>query len=188
MNARARRIATAAVAAIASVTVATAVAAPAEKTLSSGEISKVVPHESVLVQTLKMKKKGKVKDVDVRVGLSTNSNEDYTFLLRHPGGKTIHLSSGNGGSGNGYGSGSCSDSVRFDDEAGTPVEDLEGVNTLLFGQYQPEEYNEVADTDGLSELDGKKVNGRWQLLVIDTEPVGLGTLDCFELDLTYKKK
>ncbi|HYH61647.1 MAG TPA: hypothetical protein VD766_07245 [Solirubrobacterales bacterium] len=187
-NGRTTRIGTAALAGIASISVATALGATTEKTLSSGLISKGVPHESVLVETLKMKKKGKVKDVNVGIAFDTASNEDYTFLLRHPSGKTIHISSGNGGSGNGYGSSTCASAVRFDDEAGTPVEDLEGVDTLLFGQYQPEELNEVSGTDGLSELDGLKTNGKWQLQVIDTEPVGLGSLRCFELDFTYKKK
>lgn len=178
MHRRTKRIATAAVAGIASISVATAVAATKEKTFSTGEIDKGVAHQSVLVQNLKVKTKGKIKDLNAYVEFETFSNEDYTMLLRHPSGKTIQLSSGNGGSGNGY-------SATFDDEADTPIEDTEGVDTLLSGTYQPEQFDEFT-AGGLRELDGKKLQGKWQLIVVDTTEVGLGELEQFDIQATYK--
>ena len=185
MNGRLKRIAMAGVAGLASITVATAVAATKDKTFSSGTISTGVPDEGVAVRTLKVKTKGKIKDINASVSLTTTSNQDMTFLLRHPSGKTIHLSSGNGGSGNGYGTNGCGNPVTFDDEAADPVEDTEGVDTLFEGSYQPEQVD-TNGNGGLSELDGKKLNGKWQLVVVDTDEFAGGTLRCFKLEAKYK--
>ena len=188
MNGRMKRIATAAIAGIASVTVATAVAAPKTKTFSTGEVSVGIGNAGSASKSLKVKPKGKIKDLNVVVGFNTNQNSDYSFVLRHPSGKTVHLSSGNGGSGNGYGSGGCGSTVTFDDDADNDITDTEGVNTLLSGTYNTEEWDDVSQTGGLDKLDGRKLNGRWELIFFQGEETGAGELECFKLEATYKPK
>jgi subtilisin-like proprotein convertase family protein len=167
-----------------------ALAATKTKTFSSGDLAKSIGHGDTLSQKLNIKKKGTIKDVDVVVALQTNVNEDYTFLVRHPNGKTIHLSSGNGASGNGYGSGlteGCGSTVVFDDEAETHITETEGIDTLLSGPYQPEQRDEVTHIGGLEELDGKKLQGKWELIVTDTAHAsGLAELECFKVRARYK--
>jgi subtilisin-like proprotein convertase family protein len=167
-----------------------AFAATKTKTFSSGDLAKAIGHGDTLTQNLNIKKKGKIKDVDVVVALETNANEDYTFLVRHPSGKTIHLSSGNGASGNGYGSGlsqGCTGTVTFDDEAAPHITETEGIETLLSGPYQPEQRDEITHTGGLEELDGKKLQGKWQLIVTDVAHAsGLAELECFKVTAKHK--
>lgn len=167
-----------------------AVAAVKTKTFSSGDLARGIGHGDTVAQTLNVKKKGKIKDVDIVVALETSVNEDYSFLVRHPSGKVIHLSSGNGGEGNGYGSDAqqgCASTVTFDDEADAHVITTDGQNLVLSGSYQPEQRDEVTHTGGLQELDGKKLQGKWQLIVTDTtSQVGLGELECFKVRAKYK--
>lgn len=155
------------------------------KVFGPGDFSLGIGHEEVVAKKIKIKPQGTIKDIDVRMAAVSSANEDYTFVLRHPSGKMIHLSSGNGGTADNYGSG-CSSPVVFDDEAETEIEQLEGVNQFIEGSWQPEQRNEVGDTGGLEELDGMKLKGTWSLIAIDTEPIGLGTLKCFKVDATYK--
>jgi len=182
-----RRIGMVAVAGIASVTVATAVAATKDKTFSAGTFELGFGGSESVSKSFKVKTKGKIQDVDVQVALQNQQNSDYVLLLQHPSGETIHLSSGNGGSGNGFGSGQgCGSTVTFDDEATADIEDTEGVNTLLFGEYQPEQVNENVNEPGMDELEGKKLNGKWTLIATNTEPTGVAQLECFKLETTYK--
>jgi subtilisin-like proprotein convertase family protein len=154
---------------------------------STGNFDMGIPEEGVAVKNLKVKTKGTIKDVNVLVGLSTTFNEDYALYLMHPSGKTIHLSSNNGGNGDGYGNGDCASAVRFDDEAVLEIDSFEGVNKTFFADddYQPEEVD-TNGLGGLEDLDGKKVNGKWKLIASDTTQFGAGTLDCFKLEVEYK--
>ncbi|MEJ7875944.1 MAG: proprotein convertase P-domain-containing protein [Solirubrobacterales bacterium] len=187
MNGRKKRITAAAIAGLASITVATAVAATNDKTFSSGTINVGVPNEGVAVKSLKVKTKGTIKDVNVLVGLDTTFNQDFALYLMHPSGKTIHLSSNNGGSGDGYGSGGCAGAVAFDDEAELEIDSFEGVNKTFFDDddYQPEEVD-TNGLGGLEDLDGKNLSGKWRLIASDTEEFGAGLLECFKLDVEYK--
>ena len=187
MHGRTRRIAMAAVAGIASITVATAVAATKDKAFSTGNFSASVPDEGVAVKSLNVKTKGTIKDVNAFVGLDITFNGDYALYLMHPSGKTIHLSSNNGGSGNGYGSGGCAGAVEFDDEAMLEIDSFEGVDKTFFNEdsYQPEEVD-TNGLGGLEDLDGKKLNGKWKLIASDTTEFSGGTLECFKLEVEYK--
>ncbi len=187
MNGRTKKIATAAVAGIASITAATAFAAPIDKTFSSGNFSTVVPDEGVAVKTLNVKQKGTIKDVNALVALDTTFNGDYALYLMHPSGKTIHLSSNNGDAGDGYGSGGCAGAVAFDDEAQLKIDSFEGINKTFFNDdsYQPEEVD-TNGLGGLEDLDGRKLNGKWKLIASDTDQFGSGVLKCFKLDVRYQ--
>lgn len=181
-----RRTAAFVVAGIASISVATAMAATKDKTFSTGAISIGIGGEQSESKSLKVKTKGKIKDINVVVGFDTNENQDYAFILKHPSGETVHLSSGNGGSGSGYGSGGCGSAATFDDDVDNDIVDTEGVDTLLSGTYNTEEWNHVTESGGLDNLDGKKLNGKWELIFLSTEYTGAGDLECFEIEATYK--
>jgi hypothetical protein len=58
---------------------------------------------------------------------------DFSFMLRSPQGRVVHLSSNNGGNGDGYGSPSidgCGSTMRFDDEAAENVADFDGLECV----------------------------------------------------------
>ena len=158
-------------------------ASAATKTFTAGGLPKAWPIEAAFNKKLKIKKKGKLKDVNVHVGVGTNQNDSITLLLRHPGGKVIHLTSENGGTGNGYNPGTI-----FDDEAEKDVGDYEGVDHVFVGPYQPEDWEEFSNQGGLRRLDGKKLQGTWELIAIDTQELGFpgGTLSQFKVEAQYK--
>jgi subtilisin-like proprotein convertase family protein len=167
-----------------------ALAATKTKTYSSGNISKGLGGGTTVVQTLNVKQKGTIKDLDVGVALDTNENDDFAFLLMSPKGKAVHLSSGNGGSGSGYGSDcTASEITTFDDEAAQDIQDYEGVDHVFDGvSYKPEQYDSNSQSGGLSAMDGKQIHGKWRLVVIQTEDTGGGALKCFKLTAKYKPK
>lgn len=166
-----------------------ALAATEEITRSTGDISKVISDEDAVSQKLVVDKVGKVKDVNVVVAADHNQNSDLTFVLESPGGRLVHLSSGNGASGNGYGSSGtpgCGSTMTFDDEATEDVTDYEGVDHLFSGKYKPESFFEDNPADGLAKLNGVQMKGTWKLIAMDTEEFGGGQLQCFKLKITYQ--
>jgi subtilisin-like proprotein convertase family protein len=168
----------------------TIVALAAVKTAkkSSGDISVPVPDEQTGVKKLNITKRGKIKDVNVTVAADHNEIKDLTFLLESPKGKFVHLSSGNGGSGSGYGSGvtdGCASTMSFDDEATDDVQDYEGVDHVFSGPYKPESFYINNPGQGLAALDGTQMKGKWKLIVMDTEEIGGGELQCFKLRIRY---
>ena len=155
---------------------------------SSGDISVAIPDERAGSKRLVIKKRGKIKDVNVTVAADHNEVKDLTFLLESPKGRFIHLSSGNGGSGSGYGSSNtdgCGSTMTFDDEATDDVQDYEGVDHVFSGGYKPESYFVNNPGQGLAELDGTQMKGKWKLIVMDTEEIGGGVLQCFKLRIRY---
>ena len=156
---------------------------------STGDISLAIPDERVASKALVIKNAGKIKDVNVTVAADHNEIKDLTFLLESPKGRLVHLSSGNGGSGNGYGSGitdGCASTMAFDDEATDDVQDYEGVDHVFSGGYKPESFYVNNPGQGLAELDGTKMKGKWKLIAMDTEEIGGGVLQCFKLKIRYK--
>jgi subtilisin-like proprotein convertase family protein len=157
-------------------------ASAAEKTFTAGGLPKDFTDEGTITKKLKIKPKGKIKDVNVHFGVQIGSNDSVTALLRHPSGTAIHLTSGNGGDANGYSAGTI-----FDDEAEDEVQNYEGVDHVFSGPYKPEEHEDFFDEGGLRRLDGKKLQGTWELIVIDTNEFGSGgTLSQFKVQAKYK--
>ena len=173
---------------------ALALGATKTKTFSAGHFAKGVPNDGALSKSLKVKKKGKIKDVNVTVALSTNENDDYDFYVVGPGGQVVQLSTGNGLSGSGYGGtgdldcADPADTVTFDDEAAENIDDFEGINKVFSGPYQPEGRDEVTGQFGLNSLDGKQLKGTWRLIVGDNEEIGAGTVQCFKVTAKYRKQ
>jgi subtilisin-like proprotein convertase family protein len=158
------------------------------KTFSSGSINEAFGSlgQPTITEEIDLNKKrfkrSKVKDVDVGVRISHSYNLDVDLSLTAPNGRSVDLSSDNGGSGeDDYGSGSTSCSgtkTVFNDEAETSIEDG---SSPFNGQFLPEER--------LSTLDGSKVKGPWRLTVTDDFTIDTdGVLHCFDLKVKYKKK
>jgi subtilisin-like proprotein convertase family protein len=153
------------------------------KTFSSGTIAKnfgFSPTSTSQEITIN-KKRSKVKDVNAAVRITHTYDADVVLTLFAPNGSSVDLSSHNGGEENDYGSGSGScagTKTVFNDEAETSIED--GVAPFA-AQFKPEEPR--------SELDGSKLKGTWRLGVSDGYALeDDGTLQCFELEIKYKKK
>lgn len=173
--------------------VATGIAFGAVKkgTFSSGDLSIPVPDNQSVTKKLKVKRAGKIKDLNVVFAAEFANNDEITAVLRHPSGKAVHLTSGNGGTANGYGStldDGCEGAMRFDDEAQLDVQDFEGQDQLFSGSYKPEAYEEFMNQGGLRALDGKQLRGVWELTVTDTEEFGSNKLECFKLQAQYAAK
>ena len=165
-----------------------ALGAAKAKTFSTGNISNGISGGHAISQSLTVKKKGKIKDLNVGVAFTTNENDDFTFSVMSPKGKMVQLSSENGGSGAGYGS-SCSSNeiTTFDDEAAQDIQDYDGVDHVFDGvSYKPEQYNDNSQTGGLVDFDGSQLKGKWRLIVTDTEDIGAGSLKCFTLTAKTK--
>ena len=157
------------------------------KTFSSGTISEAIPddgsftpasHEFFLNQ--KRFKRSKVQDVNVGVWIDHVYDEDVDISVTGPTGRTVDLSSDNGGSEDDYGSGTpgCGGTLTvFNDEAETLITD--GAAPYA-GQFQPEQR--------LSDLDRTKVKGTWSVEVVDDFSLFGGTLKCAELEVKYRKK
>ncbi|MDQ3728654.1 MAG: hypothetical protein M3355_03590 [Actinomycetota bacterium] len=171
--------------AVAMVSVAVA-ATTVTKTFSTGTVSRGVPDNSGVVQKLKIKRAGKIKDLNVSVALDTFENDDFDFALLSPKGKVVGLSTGNGASGNGYGNG-CGDVLTFDDEATNNVADFEGIDHKFGGEsLQPESYDDGNQTGGLQTLDNTQLRGTWKLVVLDNEQFGFGALRCFKVQAKFR--
>jgi hypothetical protein len=75
--------------------------------------------------------------------------------------------------------------MRFDDEAAENVADVDGVDHIFEGGYQPESRIENSPKSGLARLDGRGMKGTWELIVTDTDEFGGGVLECVKLQFTY---
>jgi subtilisin-like proprotein convertase family protein len=150
------------------------------KTFSTGSIAAAIEDQDVLVQNIRVRKQGKLKDVNVRVRADHTSPPDLTLMLLSPRGTLVTLMTNpdNVTTDNlGSGSTSCSGSfLTLDDEAADPVEEA----TTLDGSLRPDE--------PLSRFDGKKIKGKWRLIVSDGDGADVGTLYCAQLELKYKVK
>jgi subtilisin-like proprotein convertase family protein len=115
-------------------------------------------------------KKGKIKDVDLRLrGFNHGNSDDVDVLLVAPNGRTAVLMSDVGGNTN-----AASLTLILDDEATTPLPD--GA-PLTSGAFQPANHvGAIDDFPGapapsgqtaLSTFNGGNPNGTWQLFVVD---------------------
>jgi subtilisin-like proprotein convertase family protein len=152
-------------------------------TFISGNLALPIPDDGpgVLVSAINVKPKGNVLDANVSVRVTHPFIFTVNLHLRSPGGRYVELTRNNGADGDNYGSGAadCSGTLTlFDDEATTSID--AGVAPFA-GAFQPEQ--------PLTAFDGGPTKGRWDLIVDDTmEANGVGTLDCWQLQLEYKAK
>ncbi len=117
-----------------------------------------------------------ISDVNVRVRLNHTFDGDLVISLVHPDGTVINLSNRRGGSGDGFGSGSndCSGThTVFDDQASTAI----SAGAAPFaGSFTPDQ--------PLSGLNGKLSAGNWKLRISDNAGLDIGTLFCWQLEIS----
>ncbi len=158
---------------------ALALGATKTKTFNTGTIAAPIADQDVLVQTIKVRKKGKLKDANVDVRADHPVVEDLSLLLLSPRGKLVTLMTNPVDVPDpdlGSGSTSCSGSfLTFDDQASEAVETAD---SPLDGSFRPDE--------PLSTLGRKSIKGKWRLLVVDGDGSDEGTLYCAQLELKYK--
>jgi len=160
------------------------------KTFSSGPINRAIPDSSSAVvffieDSIKIKKKGRIKDVNVGVRIT------------HPDSRFIHVELGNVGGAPGFaslttdgfrslanpkaadfGSGTpdCTGSVTtFDSDAPIPI--TQGA-TPYAGAFAP--------MSTLNVFDRKQLKGKWRLELGDIQPGDAGVLNCWQLTVRYK--
>jgi len=108
-----------------------------------------------------------IVDVNVRFSMSHTFVGVTNVFLRHPDGTVVTLSNHRGGTGDNF-----IDTV-FDDEAAVPI----GSGAAPFtGSFRPD--------GSLASLDGKSVQGTWQLQVFDDVSGAGGTIQDFDLLFT----
>jgi subtilisin-like proprotein convertase family protein len=180
---------------VAAVAVAATVlaAGPAEattktRTHSSGPVNAVIPDASfpaagaggvgTLTHTIAVRRKGKVKDVDVSVRITHAYDRDLELWLMSPTRTIVKLVLRRGGKGDDFGSGAadCTGTpMVLDDQAPTPVA---AGSAPFAGSFAPDQ--------PLSALNGGHAKGAWTLFALDTLPTDAGTLNCWELTIAAR--
>lgn len=109
-----------------------------------------------------------IVDVNVKIRLTHTYDGDITLILIGPDSTPVNLSLKRGGSGNDY-----TDTI-FDDEAAATIASGSAPFTGSFRPDQP-----------LSAFDGKNSAGTWTFKVVDSASIDVGTIDAFELRLSF---
>jgi subtilisin-like proprotein convertase family protein len=183
------------VAAVAVAAAAVLAAGPAEattktRTYSSGPVNAVIPDArfpaagaggvGTLTDAIAVRRKGKVKDVDVSVRITHAYDRDLELWLLSPTRTIVKLVLRRGGNGDDFGSGpaDCTGTPTvLDDQAPTPVA---AGSAPFAGSFAPEQ--------PLSALNGSQARGAWTLFAVDTGPADAGTLHCWGLKIAAKAK
>jgi subtilisin-like proprotein convertase family protein len=159
------------------VTQPVALGATVSGSYSSGNLSTTIPDLSTANSTITVPDTGTVSGVTVKLRLNHPSDRDLNLDLVGPDGTTATLAVANAVEGSDFGSGAngCSGSsfAVFDDNASTPI--FAGVAPFV-GSYSP--------VDLLAIFAGHASNGTWTLRVSDEVSQDVGTLYCWQLDVT----
>jgi hypothetical protein len=163
-------------------------AAAKTKIFSSGLVNKPIPDAVGSVgigieDFLQIKKRGRVKDVDVSVRITHPNTTDLELdLTRLPAGALLadHYPKDGVALSADFGAGApaCAGAVftTFDDEASASI--TGGTNPFA-GAFQP-----VGPR--LSELDGVSLKGKWRLGLLDGSTGSAGVLNCWQVRVRYK--
>jgi subtilisin-like proprotein convertase family protein len=147
---------------------------------SSGNIAVPIPASGtageMTPQVINVADPGTVTDVNVRIRLNHTFDGDLSIRLQAPNGAIVSLAENRGGSGDNFGSGAtdCTGTKTvFDDEAATAI----SAGAAPFaGSFRPE--------TPLTGAEGIPAAGNWTLLITDEVGGDLGTLFCYELEIT----
>ena len=151
-------------------------AAPVVGKYSSGPIGVPIPDDGVVEHPVGVNDAGTILDVNVRVRINHTWVSDLDLFVIGPDGTTVLLSTDNGDDGDNYGAGptDCTGTfTTFDSQAGTSI--VDGAPPFA-GTFSPEQ--------SLGAFNGKSPVGQWRLRVVDAVPDDVGTLFCWELEVT----
>jgi subtilisin-like proprotein convertase family protein len=146
---------------------------------STGNITVPIPDVSTVDIPLTVTDTGSITDVNVKVRLNHTFDGDLELKLVAPDGTEVMLSDNRGSSGDNFGTGAndCSGvHTVFDDSASTAIS--AGVAPFA-GSFKPE--------IPLSALNGKNSAGTWKLRVSDTAALDVGTVGCFQLEISRRR-
>jgi subtilisin-like proprotein convertase family protein len=164
-----------------------------KKTFSSGNLGLQIPEpvglESFpITSTIRVKAKGRIKDVNVSVRITIPDDRDLELIVFSPTFKGSNLKENgflNSPKGPDFGAGpaSCSGTPTvFDSQA--PISILQGAPPFV-GSFAP-----ATPLDGLR---GGRLQGKWTLELLDHFPGSIdgtpgspGILDCWKLTIRYK--
>ncbi len=145
---------------------------------TTGNLATPLPDLTTVDIPLNVPDTGGVTDVNVRIRLNHTFDGDLNISLIGPDGTAVDLSSGNGAGGDNFGSGAndCSGQPTiFDDSAAALIT----AGTAPFaGTFRPEQ--------ALSAFSGKPSGGTWKLRVSDVAGADVGTLFCFQLEISRR--
>lgn len=145
---------------------------------SSGNLNVPLPDLTTVDVPLNVPDTGAVSDVNVRIRLNHTFDGDLNISLIGPDGTTVDLSSGNGGGTDNFGTGAnnCSGQPTiFDDSSAASITSGTGP---FAGTFRPEQ--------ALSAFNGKPTAGTWKLRITDTANLDVGTLFCFQLEVSRR--
>lgn len=158
------------------------------KVFSSGPINMPIPDAvgnnfgTGVLSNLRIKKLGKVKDVNVAVRITHPNTTDLTLDLSHgaqiKGLVDVYPKDGVALSPDfGAGAAACQGAAFtvFDDEAAASI--TVGTNPFA-GPFRPE--------TALAAFDGGRLQGGWSLGLLDGYTKSAGTLNCWQLTIRYK--
>lgn len=147
-------------------------------TASSGDVSAPIPDLGTVEVPILIPDSGAVTDVNVRVRLNHTFDGDLAISLVGPDGTEVVLSNRRGGSGDNFGSGanSCGGTPTvFDDSAATAIS---AGSSPFAGTFRPD--------FPLSGFNGKSTAGIWKLRVSDQAAADVGTVFCFQLEISRR--
>lgn len=147
-------------------------------TASSGDVAVAIPDLGTAEVPIFIPDSGAVSDVNVRVRLNHTFDGDLVLSLVGPDGTEVALSNRRGGGGDNFGSGAntCGGTPTvFDDSAATPI--ASGASPFV-GSFRPDA--------PLSAFNGKSTAGMWKLRVSDQAGLDVGTLFCFQLEISRR--
>jgi len=147
-------------------------------TASSGNVSVPIPDLAVAEVPIFIPDAGAVADINVRVRLNHTFDGDLVVSLVGPDGTVVVLSNRRGGGDDNFGSGanSCGGTPTvFDDSAAIPISAGTGP---FAGTFRPDSL--------LSAFNGKPTAGIWKLRVSDQASLDVGTIFCFQLEISRR--
>src|SRR5262249_55290056 len=137
------------------------------QTYNSPNVPKQIKDNQTVTSTLTVSDPGTVFDVNVRVNITHQRDQDLDVFLIAPDGTRVELFSDVGGNGQNF------TNTMLDDEASAAIT---AGSAPFTGTYRPE--------GPLSALDGKSVTGTWTLEITDDQKSKTGTLNSWSLTIT----
>jgi subtilisin-like proprotein convertase family protein len=142
---------------------------PTTQTCISTDVPKSIPDDGETTSTVAVDVYGTIIDVDVKiVDITHTCDSDLGIYIKHPDNTEVELSTGNGDNDDDY------INTIFNDEAATSITSGSAPFT---GSYRPEGL--------LSAFDGKDLYGTWTLRVADEYTIFTGTLNNWQITITY---
>jgi autotransporter-associated beta strand protein len=141
------------------------------QTVDSTDVPRVIPDLGVAQSTINWPNNFRVGQVRVKLHATHPAAGHTRFWLRNPDGDEVLLSANHGGNDDNYGI-NCARLTVFDDDALTKIADG---SAPFDGTFAPEA--------SLSPFVNRSSSGIWTLIMEDTVAGGVGTLQCWSLEL-----